>query len=156
MVNTKVFLDTDVIINWLVKEIDPKTKLELWRDSYNILKGIEKGELSGFTTLINLMEIIFVLRRKKKWTEENISNTIRRIQQIKNLNISIPGESDIISGYNLQTVFNLDPFDALYFAIFRKIGNYIISRDKNFMDLVNKIEGKEVALVPESFLKKIQ
>ena len=46
MANIKVFLDTDVIINWLSKEIDPKTGSELWKAPY---------------------EITFVLRRKKKW-----------------------------------------------------------------------------------------
>jgi predicted nucleic acid-binding protein len=154
MANTKVFLDTDVIISWLSKEVDPKTKFDLWKAPYGILKKIESGELTGLATIINLMEIIFVLRRKKKWGEEKICNAIGRFQDMNNLTISVPGESDIISAYNLQNVFSLDPFNSIYFAIFRKTADYLVSRDKLFIDLVNKAEGKPVAFTPESFPEK--
>jgi len=156
MANIKVFLDTDVIINWLSKEIDPKTGSELWKAPYEILKKIESGKLLGFTTIINIMEIIFVLRRKKKWKEEKISNAISKFQNINNLTISVPDESDVIAGYNLQTVFPLDPFDSIYFAICRKATDYLISRDRAFINLINKAENKPVAFTPESFLEKVR
>ena len=78
MENISVFLDTDALINWLAKEVDPNTGEELWRAPLRILKEIEIGELSGFTSIINLMEIIFVLRRKKRWKDEKIISTIGR------------------------------------------------------------------------------
>jgi predicted nucleic-acid-binding protein len=76
MANISVFLDTDVLTNWLAKEIDSKTGEELWRAPHKILKKVEARELNGFTSIINLMEIIFVLRRKKKWKDEEIISTI--------------------------------------------------------------------------------
>ena len=50
MENISIFLDTDVLINWLAKEVDPNTGEELWRAPLRILKKIEVGELSGFTS----------------------------------------------------------------------------------------------------------
>lgn len=58
MANTSIFLDTDILINWLGKEIDPETGNELWQAPHKILKKIESRELSGFTPIINLMEIV--------------------------------------------------------------------------------------------------
>ncbi len=107
MANISVFFDTDVLINWLAKEIDPNTGEELWKDPYKILKKIEAGELNGCTSIINLMEIIFVLRRKKKWKDERIISTIGRIRGIPNFSVLIPTEADGISAYSLQTVFTL-------------------------------------------------
>jgi len=66
MASISVFLDTNVLISWLVKEVDPKTGGELWEAPYQILKQIETGEVMGSTSIINLMEVIFVPRRKKK------------------------------------------------------------------------------------------
>ncbi|MEM2145196.1 MAG: hypothetical protein QW279_07540, partial [Candidatus Jordarchaeaceae archaeon] len=59
------------------------------------------------------------------------------------------------SAYSLQTAFALDPFNSIYFATsrMRRI-NYIISRDSDFIDIVNKAEKKKLALTPEAFLKE--
>lgn len=156
MASTKVFLDTDVIINWLCKEIDPSTKLELWKAPYEILRRIEAGRLGGYTSLINLMEIVFVLRRKKKWKEGKISSAMSKFQEINNITVWVPNESDIISGYNLQNVFNLDPFDSIYYAILRGTTNCLISRDKDFVKLINREEKQRVAFSPEEFLEKVK
>ena len=102
MENISVFLDTDALINWLAKEVDPNTGEELWRAPLRILKEIEVGELSGFTSIINLMEIIFVLRRKKRWKDEKIISTIGRIREIPNFSVLIPTEADMISAYSIQ------------------------------------------------------
>jgi predicted nucleic acid-binding protein len=155
MENTKLLLDTDVIVSWLTKEVDPKNQVKLWEAPYKILKEIEAGKQSGFITIINLMETIFVLRRKKRWGEDEVFDGIRRIQDINNLNLLVPDESDIISAYNLQTLFNLDPFDALYFAVLKKTADCIISRDEEFIKLINKAERKEIAFTPEKFLKEL-
>jgi hypothetical protein len=50
MAATKVFLDTDVLINWLAKEVEPKGGKALWKASYQILKRIEGRKLAGFIT----------------------------------------------------------------------------------------------------------
>lgn len=156
MASTRVFFDTDVLINWLCKEVHPRTKYRLWKAPYEILKKVESGKLSGFTTLVNLMEIVFVLRRKKQWKEEKIANAMSKLQGIANLTILVPTDADIIAGYNLQNVFALDPFDALYYAIFRTSADYLVSRDKTFLQLVNQAEKQARALTPEDFLKKVK
>lgn len=126
MANISVFLDTDVLINWLAKEVDPNTGEYLWRAPYRLLKKIEGNELIGFTSLLNLMELTFVLKRKKKWKDESIVSKIGRIREIPNFSILIPTETDMISAYNLQTVLSLDPFNSIYYAISRKNIDYII------------------------------
>ena len=155
MENISVFLDTDVLINWLAKEVDPNTGEELWRAPLRILKEIEVGELSGFTSIINLMEIIFVLRRKKRWKDEKIISTIGRIREIPSFSVLIPTEADMISAYSIQTVFALDPFNSIYYSISRRRIDYIISRDSDFISIVNSTEKKLVAFTPEKFLKDV-
>jgi len=153
MANISVFLDTDVLINWLAKEVDPNTGEELWRAPLKILKEIEAGKISGFTSIINLMEIIFVLRRKKRWKDEEIISTIGRVREIPNFSVLIPTEADMISAYSIQTVFSLDPFNSIYYSISKRRIDYIVSRDSDFISIVNEAEKKTVALTPEMFLK---
>ncbi len=43
MAATRVFLDTDVLINWLTKEVEPGTRKALWKASYQILKSQPSG-----------------------------------------------------------------------------------------------------------------
>jgi len=155
MENISVFLDTDALINWLAKEVDLNTGEELWRAPLRILKEIEIGELSGFTSIINLMEIIFVLRRKKRWKDEKIISTIGRIREIPNFSVLIPTEADMISAYSIQTAFALDPFNSIYYSISRRRIDYIISRDSDFISIVNTAEKKPVAFTPERFLKDV-
>jgi len=156
MASTSIFFDTDVLINWLSKEVDPKTKYKLWKAPYQILKQVESGKFTGFTTLVNLMEIVFVLRRKKQWKEKKISNAMTKLHGIQNLTVLVPTDADIITGYNLQNAFPLDPFDALYYAVFRSAADYLISRDKTFLQLINQTEKKERALTPEAFLTRVK
>jgi hypothetical protein len=51
------------------------------------------------------MEIIFVLRCKKKWKDKKIISTIGRRRAIPNFSVLIPTEADMISAYSLQTAF---------------------------------------------------
>jgi len=81
MESIKIFLDTDVLLNWLCKEVDSKRGLKLWEAPYAILKKVESGELSASTSIINLMEIVFVLRRKKRWSEDEIIEVHRDCQR---------------------------------------------------------------------------
>jgi len=83
MANISVFLDTDALISWLAKEINPKTGEKLWADPHRILKKIEAGGLKGSTSIINLMEMIFVLRRRKKWDDKKIIHTVGRIRRYR-------------------------------------------------------------------------
>ncbi|MEM2607594.1 MAG: PIN domain-containing protein [Candidatus Bathyarchaeia archaeon] len=155
MAAIKVFLDTDVLINWLAKEVDSVTGQALWRASYQILKRVEAGKLRGFITIVNVMELRFVLRRKKRWSEGEIASAIKKIQQIPNLTVLVPTEADMIAAYNLQGRLPLGPFDALYYAIARATADFLISRDQALLTTINRAERKEIALTPEGFLGKI-
>mgnify|MGYP000722277657 CR=1 FL=1 len=156
MESIRIFLDTDVLINWLAREVDPNTGKKLWEHPYRILKMIESGKISGTTSLINLMEIIFVLRRKKKWKDEEIISKVGMIQEMQNFAVLIPTEADIISAYNLQTVFKLDPFDSIYHAASRNRVDYIITRDSEFIEIVNSAENRRFAMTPEEFLELVE
>ncbi len=92
------------------------------------MKKVEAGKLSGFTSILNLMEIIFVLRRKKKWKDEKKISATGKISDIPHFSVLIPTESDMISAYSPQTTLKLDPFNSIYFAICRiRRVNYIVS-----------------------------
>ena len=49
-------LDTDVLISWLAKEIDPNTGLNLRQCRYEIMEWIERGEIEGHMSLTNIFE----------------------------------------------------------------------------------------------------
>lgn len=155
MKSTRAFLDTDIILNWLCKEITKEGE-SLWKAPYEILKRAEKGEITLYTTIINLMEIRFVLRRKKKWTELEIEEVIRDIGEIDNFEIIIPDELNLIAGFNLQSLYMLDPFDAIYSGVVDRISSLLVSRDKDFINIVNRIKGEKRAFTPEEFLETIK
>ncbi len=155
MKSIKVFLDTDVILNWLCKEVTKEGET-LWEAPYEILKRAEKEEIVLYTTLINIMEIRFVLRRKKRWTEREIEEVIRDLGEFDNFEIIIPGEIDLITGFNFQALYMLDPFDAIYLSAVDRIPSFLVSRDRDFINIVNKIKGKLTAFTPESFLETIK
>ncbi len=156
MESIRVFLDTDVLINWLAKEVDPNTGKKLWEKPYKILKMIEKGKISGATSLINLMEIIFVLRRKKRWRDDDIVSRVGMVQEMPNFAVLIPTEADMIAAYNLQTVFRLDPFDSIYFAMARNKVDHLITRDADFIEIVNSDESRNFAMTPEQFVEFVE
>ena len=41
MEKPRIFLDTDVLINWIVKEVDKNTGFKLWICPYEIMKLVE-------------------------------------------------------------------------------------------------------------------
>jgi predicted nucleic acid-binding protein len=63
MEKSNIFLDTDVILNWLIKEVDQNTGFKLWKCPYEIMKLIEKNDIKAYTSITNIFEIRFVLRR---------------------------------------------------------------------------------------------
>ena len=77
------------------------------------------------------------------------------LEKFKRFHI-IPDEFDLIDGFNFQKVYRLDPFDALYFSITNRIDTCIISRDKTFIEIVNKAESEKTAYTPEEFLEFIR
>lgn len=154
MANIEALFDTDVLLNWLCKEITLDGK-RLWEGPYKILKEAESGKINLYTTIVNLMEIRFVLRRRKKWNNLEIEKTFADLKEINNFEIILPDATDMISGFNLQSNYRLDPFDAIYLGISIKLPAILITRDKAFAKIANKIMKKNIAFDPESFLQII-
>ena len=95
MEKSNVFLDTDVILNWLTKEVDLNTGFKLWKCPYEIMKLIENKEIIAYTSITNIFEIRFVLRRKKKFPEETIKKLISNLYG--EINIEIPDYVDMLT-----------------------------------------------------------
>jgi len=149
-----VFFDTDVIINWLCKEEDINTGEKLWEAPYRIIKLVENKEIQGVSSLLNFMEIIFVLRRKKRWKDEEILDALSKIGSVPNFSIIIPDSEDIIRGYYNQVARLFDPFDSVYFgACSNRNIDFIITRDGDFMKNANIDE--KVAVSPDEFLRQM-
>ena len=148
-----VFLDTDVIINWQCKEEDINTGEKLWKSPYKIIKMIENKEIYGASSLLNFMEIVFVLRRKKKWEDKEILDALSKIGNIPNFSVIIPDSDDIIQEYYNQMARTYDPFDSVYSGICSNRNmDFIVTRDGNFIKNINTDE--EIAFNPDEFLKQ--
>ena len=151
MEKSNVFLDTDVILNWLTKEVDPNTGFHLWKCPYEIMKLIEKEEITAYTSITNVFEIRFVLRRKKKFPEKNIKDFISNLY--KKLNIEIPDSIDMLTANKLQDKYALDPFDSIGLGIVQSLPEVtLINRDADFLKLAVGCEIK--ACTPEKFIEK--
>ncbi len=151
MESIRVYLDTDVLINWLCKEVDPNSDFKLWKAPYEIMRLIEKGLVTAHTSLINIFEIRFVLRRKKKFEEKKIKELIADLY--RQLKIEVPDSIDIITANKAQEEYLYDPFDAIAYAIAAAIpSECIITRDKEFTDIIKAANFS--ACTPEEFLGK--
>lgn len=145
---SKVLLDTDVIVNWLTKEIETVSNKELWQAPYEIIKLIEAKKVSGIISITTLLEIRFLLRRKKKHILRQIEEDIRKITGI--LDVVIPDEIHLLKANTLQADLPLDPFDAIHLSV--SIGLCpitLLSRDREFIHISRQfIRG----MTPEEFL----
>ena len=142
-------IDSDVIINWLAKEADPVSNEELWEAPHKIMKLIEGKKINGFSALINLLEIRFVLRRKKNLGEDRIKKDIAKLLNL--LEIIIPDEVILLKANSLQTDHPFSPFDAMLIAVGSSIPNAVlISRDKSLAALASKFMP---TATPEEFLR---
>ncbi len=150
MENTKIFLDTDVIINWIAKEEDPNTDFKLWIGPYEIIKLVENGEIQAYTSIINIFEIRFVLRRKKKFEEDKIMEFVSDLYS--KININVPDSIDILMANQIQEENPFDPFDSMSYVVASTIPANVISRDRDFIEQVRSLD--MAAYTPEEFLRE--
>jgi len=128
----RIFIDSNVFLNVLLKEGKD------FETSFELLKSIEKGRYTGITTLVNLMEILFILRKISKNDKKNI-DTVESLFQIPNLNVMIPNEFNITEAYLLQRDFGLNPNDAIFVSIAKSNSDVIITRDLELKNSSSKI-----------------
>ena len=147
----KVFLDTDVIVNWLIKENETESELPLWNAPHHIIQLIENDKISGMISLTTVMEIRFLLRRKKAYDRNQIEDDIAKLTST--LDVIIPDEISLLKANSLQTDHHLDPFDAIHLAT--ALGTSpvtLVSRDRDFISIAKTFVP---AMLPEEFLNQL-
>ena len=113
----RIFIDSNIFLNFLLKEEGS------YEGSKHLLTRIEKGDMEGVTTLINIMEILAVLRKRSRAKDSQIIKDIETIGEIQNLEIIIPNEIHIAQAFEIQKKTKLLPTDAI-----------LISTAKDFSD----------------------
>jgi len=145
----RIFLDTDVVVNWLLRETESVSGKELWKAPYEIVKLSELQTVSALISLTTLMEIRCLLRRKKFFDTPQIEEDLAKVSAV--FDVIIPDETSLLRANTLQTEHPLDPFDAVHLSL--AIGAKpvtLISRDGDFIKLARHFV--ETA-TPEEFLK---
>ena len=144
----RVYIDTNVFLNVWNREIDPKTKTELWKGSAQVLQLVEEEKIRGITSLTTLMEIVHAFRRRKRNYEDAIGD-------LENLGIDIfvPNSFTLIRAFELQQDYELDPYDSVALAVALESNcDYLITRDEDF---AKKVSDLIKACTPEEFLKEL-
>lgn len=148
---SKILVDTDVLINWLIQETESVSEKELWKAPYEIIRLIEDDTISGIISLTTLMEIRYLLRRKKSYASHQIEDDISNLISI--FDIIIPDEINLLKANTLQAEYPLDPFDAIQLSICIGLNPItMISRDNDFIKTSKQFI---TALTPEEFLNSI-
>ena len=145
----RLFLDTDVLVNWLTKETETSSDKPLWEAPYKIVKLVETKTAIGLASLTTLMEIRYLLRRKKSITSQQVEDDISKMTSI--FEVVIPDEINLLKASSLQAEHNLDPFDAIHLALCISLSpDFLVSRDREYIKIAKQFI---TALTPEALLK---
>lgn len=139
MPTTGIFLDTDVIVNWLTKETETVSGKELWIVPLKIINHIEKTseKLEGFISITTILELRYLLRRKKHCSPAHVEKDIGKITTL--FEVVIPDTSDMLQANSLQAAYSLDPFDSIQLALCLSLKSItLVSRDKEFLNISKK------------------
>lgn len=137
------------MVNWLIKEVETATGKPLWEAPYAIIKFIESKAITGMISLTTLMEIRYLLRRKKSYTFQQVEDDISKLINI--FEVVIPDEINLLRANTLQSEHPLDPFDAIHLALCINLKpDSLISRDNDFIQIAKQFI---TALAPEEFLE---
>ncbi len=150
MRQNRIFFDTDVIVNWLTKETETISGRELWTAPYKIIKHLDIGaeKRKGFIPLRTVLELRYLLRRKKRYSVKQVEEDIGKITAF--FEVVIPDITDMLQASSLQSEYPLDPFDAIHLALCLSLKPVVlVSRDKEFLEISKKFIS---AYTPEDFL----
>ena len=150
MRQNRIFFDTDVIVNWLTKETETISGRELWTAPYKIIKHLDigAGKREGFIPLTTVLELRYLLRRKKRYSVKQVEEDIGKITAF--FEVVIPDTTDMLQASSLQSEYPLDPFDAIHLALCLSLKPVVlVSRDKEFLGISKKFIS---AYTPEDFL----
>lgn len=130
--NNLVFLDTDVLINWLTHEKESQTGKPLWPSVENILINVQTKKVRGAASIISIMELRSFLSRDKKLSKTLIEKEITKINSL--LNILIPNDITILLANQIQYETTFTPIDAIQVAlVYENLPATFISRDKELL-----------------------
>lgn len=132
----KLMIDSDVIINWLVKEVEKSTRYNMWIAPTSILELGEKRQLANHVSLLSVFEIRFVLRRKKRWNFTEIEKDLNALGNI--VSIVTPSKDELIQANQLQSEQPLDPFDSVLLSHAISLEGILISRDSRFLRIASR------------------
>lgn len=137
----RVFVDSNIFLNFLMKEEG------FYEGSKRLLSRIEKGDIEGTTTIINIMEILAVLRKRSKVKDSEIIKDVEKIGEIQNLGIIIPNEIHIAQAFEIQKKSKLLPIDAILVSTSKDFSDVFVTRDaelkqkaSNFISVVEPEE----------------
>jgi len=132
----KLILDSDVLLNWLLQEVETHSSLKLWVAPSVILELGEQRMIANQVSLISMMEVRYVLRRKKTWPMESIEADLRQLKRI--LNFIAPVQGDIEQAERLQSEDWLDPFDSIILSQAINSRSRLITRDSALIEIAKK------------------
>jgi predicted nucleic acid-binding protein len=147
----KILLDTDVVVNWLVQELETVSGKELWKAPHEIVRHAEDKSISAFISLTTLMEVRYLLRRKKAFTSRQVEEDLTAITSV--IEVLIPDEISLLKANTLQAEHPLDPFDSIHLALCMGLEPMtLVSRDSDFIRLSKKFVH---AQTPEEFVRSL-
>ena len=113
-------------------------------------EGVEKKKIRGMISLTTLLEIRYLLRRKKKYTPPQIEAVVTELTSV--FEIIIPDEISLLEANTLQSGHLLDPFDSILLglSVIAK-PSVFISRDAKFLRVASDFLN---ACTPEKFVEK--
>lgn len=123
MVMQKIFLDSNIFLNLLLKD-------EFFEGSKKLFEKIENNEIKAMTSLINLMEVLAVLRKKSSKSDKEIIKDVEQLGEMKNLFIIVPNEFHIADAFEIQKQIKTLPTDSILISIARDFSEAFITRDK--------------------------
>ena len=109
---------------------------------------IGPGKWDGFIPLTTVLELRYLLRRKKRYSVKQIEEDIGKITAL--FEVVIPDTTDMLQASSLQSEYPLDPFDAIHLSLCLSLKPVVlVSRDKEFLEISKKFIS---AYTPEDFL----
>lgn len=145
-----LILDSDVMLNWLLQETETGTGRPLWVAPATIMELGERRQVWTQWSLLSLMEVRFVLRRKKKFGVKEIETDLRSLQSI--IDTLVPTENELAQAERLQSEIPLGPFDSIILAQAIARGSILVSRDAALLALA---KGYVHASTPEQYIDSL-
>lgn len=145
-----LILDSDVLLNWLLQEIETQTGKELWVAPAALLELGERRQLHEVISLVSLLELRFVLRRKKKFPDAMIEHDLHQLQQI--ITLAVPTPEELEQAERLQGEEMLDPFDSILLAQALTNHRHLITRDRDLLNIARRYGS---ASTPEEYIESL-